>query len=177
MLSAPFLILALLSASLASPVQRRVERDVSTRGFVVKGKASQEATVPLTLGLPMADRDGLEAVLLDISDPASPNYGKWLSKEEVRLSMCIVCTALKTLLHFVAREVRCAEGRDCFRGQGMARESQHHCSCLQVGQLPDCQRPCPPGQCATQRRLYQVRTRELWHGGFAHACLLASCRA
>lgn len=94
MLSASFLILASLSATLASPIQRRVQADVSTRGFVTVGRASHEATVPLTLGLPMADRAGLEATLLDISDPASPNYGKWLSKEEV----CVATHSLGTVL-------------------------------------------------------------------------------
>ncbi|TFK80828.1 family S53 protease-like protein [Polyporus arcularius HHB13444] len=81
MLSAAFVILSLLSASLATAVQRRAP-DVSTRGFVALGQASQEATVPLTFGLPMADRDGLHATLMDVSDPASPNYGKYLSKSE-----------------------------------------------------------------------------------------------
>ncbi|RPD58338.1 family S53 protease [Lentinus tigrinus ALCF2SS1-7] len=47
------------------------------------GKASQEATITITLGFPMTDRDGLEATLLDISNPESANYGKWLSKAEV----------------------------------------------------------------------------------------------
>ncbi|KAI0696966.1 family S53 protease-like protein [Cerioporus squamosus] len=83
MLSTPFIILAFLSASLATPVQRRAQPDVATRGFVAIGQASQEATVPLTFGLPMADRDGLHAALMDVSDPASPNYGKYLSKAEV----------------------------------------------------------------------------------------------
>ena len=51
--------------------------------FVPLHAASPDATVTLTFALPPTNIDGLHAALMDVSDPASPNYGKHLSKSEV----------------------------------------------------------------------------------------------
>ena len=51
--------------------------------FVPLHPASPESTVTLTFALPPNNSDGLHAALMDVSDPASPKYGKHLSKSEV----------------------------------------------------------------------------------------------
>jgi len=46
------------------------------------GRANADDRKTFTVGMVMRDFPALERTLLDISDPYSPNYGKWLSKEE-----------------------------------------------------------------------------------------------
>ncbi len=52
--------------------------------FVPLQPASPGSSIELTLGLPPSNVEGLHAALLDVSDPSSHNYGKYLSKSEVR---------------------------------------------------------------------------------------------
>lgn len=47
------------------------------------GKAPAHELLNLQIALKQANIDGLQAALDDISDHASPNYGKWLSKEQI----------------------------------------------------------------------------------------------
>lgn len=52
-------------------------------GWRQDGSVHSEATLKLSIGLKQNDIKGLEAKLLDISNPESDNYGKWLSKDEL----------------------------------------------------------------------------------------------
>lgn len=47
------------------------------------GKADQGAMMTASIGLKQNNIQGLQAKLLDISNPASKNYGKWLTQKEV----------------------------------------------------------------------------------------------
>jgi kumamolisin len=46
------------------------------------GRASPNDTHEIVVGLNLRNRDALEALLMDIQDPASPNYGKFLTQDE-----------------------------------------------------------------------------------------------
>lgn len=48
-----------------------------------KGAADKGAMVKAQIGLKQGNIKGLQAKLMDISNPDSPNYGKWLSQDEI----------------------------------------------------------------------------------------------
>lgn len=50
--------------------------------WTAKGRVA-EATITGRIGLKQSNIKGLQEKLLDIAHPDSPNYGKWMSKEEV----------------------------------------------------------------------------------------------
>ena len=50
--------------------------------------ASPESSISLTFALASMNMDGLHTALLDVSDPASSNYGKHLTKAQVSASHC-----------------------------------------------------------------------------------------
>ena len=50
--------------------------------WVSHGPADKSATAKAQIGLKQSNIKGLQTKLLDISNPDSPNYGKWLSHEE-----------------------------------------------------------------------------------------------
>lgn len=52
-------------------------------GWVHHAAAPADTMLNMHIGLKHEDSKSLELKLLDISNPASPNYGKWLSQEEV----------------------------------------------------------------------------------------------
>lgn len=52
-------------------------------GWESKGAATQEHTVKAQIGLKQNNIKALQAKLMDISNPDSKNYGKWMSKEEI----------------------------------------------------------------------------------------------
>ena len=58
-------------------------------GFTSNGAAPSDATLKLRLALVHSDDAGLIDSLYDVSSPESANYGKYLSKEEVRRSTSI----------------------------------------------------------------------------------------
>nr|POE46177.1 tripeptidyl-peptidase sed2 [Quercus suber] len=51
--------------------------------WVSKGLAPDSDRIRAQIGLKQSNIPGLQAKLLDISNPTSSNYGKWLSKDEV----------------------------------------------------------------------------------------------
>ncbi|KAI0696979.1 subtilisin-like protein [Cerioporus squamosus] len=83
MLSVSFVALSLASLALASPVEQRAQTEGSVQGFEALRPLPSAETVPLLFALPASDTDGLHAALMDVSDPASPKYGQYLSKQEV----------------------------------------------------------------------------------------------
>ncbi|KAK4246003.1 peptidase S8/S53 domain-containing protein [Corynascus novoguineensis] len=52
-------------------------------GWVKRKLADAESTVPVRIGLKQSNVDAGHDLLMDISDPRSPNYGKHLSRREV----------------------------------------------------------------------------------------------
>ena len=86
MLSIGFIVVALGSIALASPLEKRSQTGSSAQpaGFKPLQPASSTETIPLLFALPASDTAGLHAALMDVSDPASPKYGKYLSKQEVK---------------------------------------------------------------------------------------------
>ena len=51
--------------------------------WVSQGPSSSDTRLQIQIGLKQENIAALEEKLMDISNPASPNYGKWLSKAEV----------------------------------------------------------------------------------------------
>ncbi|KAI9436186.1 subtilisin-like protein [Lactarius indigo] len=58
-------------------------RDSVPEGFTSKGPAPRDAALRFRLALVQNDTEGLQTKLMDVSTPSSPQYGQWLSKEEV----------------------------------------------------------------------------------------------
>ncbi|KAH9049037.1 family S53 protease [Lactarius hengduanensis] len=58
-------------------------RDGIPEGFTSKGPAPGNAALRLRIALVQNDIEGLQTKLMDIGTPSSPQYGQWLSKEEV----------------------------------------------------------------------------------------------
>ncbi len=83
MLSVSLVALALASVALTSPVERVSKTGPSVQGFEALRAAPPTDTVSMLFALPASDTTGMRAALMDVSDPASPKYGKYLSKEEV----------------------------------------------------------------------------------------------
>ena len=75
---APLLALALLAAP---PSHLKLESPPVPKGAVLT-RASPEAQVGLTLGLPMRDPAVLEQLITLQHDPASPLYRRWLTPQE-----------------------------------------------------------------------------------------------
>ncbi|PIL23443.1 hypothetical protein GSI_14754 [Ganoderma sinense ZZ0214-1] len=88
MVAAGLLVLSsLFSLALAAPSlqqRRHVVRSVSVpHGFSYVQKANQEHTLTLRIALVQNNATGLEKALYDVSNPASENYGRHLTKAEV----------------------------------------------------------------------------------------------
>lgn len=82
-------IASLLALATAGPLARsgmvvRESKPSAPEGFVKTGAAPASQNIPLRIALVQSDIAGLEAALYDVSTPGSANYGKHLSKEEVR---------------------------------------------------------------------------------------------
>lgn len=48
-----------------------------------EGAADKGVMITAQIGLKQSNIPGLQAKLLDVSNPESPNYGKWLSQEQI----------------------------------------------------------------------------------------------
>ncbi|KIJ38008.1 hypothetical protein M422DRAFT_259397 [Sphaerobolus stellatus SS14] len=85
------LIIFLLSAILApgivfaAPHQFSVheQRNVAPKGFIYSGPAENSTRLTLRMVLKSNDLAGLEEVLYNVSDPNSPRWRQFLTKEEV----------------------------------------------------------------------------------------------
>lgn len=82
-------ILSLLGNVLAIPsisraMQVHESRASAPSGFSLAGTPSAGTMINLRINLAQNDIDGLVDKLYDVSTPSSNNYGKYLSKEEVR---------------------------------------------------------------------------------------------
>lgn len=68
--------------------------------WTAHGPANGKTKVHARIGLKQSNIPALQEKLLDISNPDSPNYGKWLSKEE-RKSMSFYLLSLFSAFHLV----------------------------------------------------------------------------
>ncbi|KAH9948990.1 peptidase S8/S53 domain-containing protein [Amylocystis lapponica] len=86
MIAATFVVAVLFTLALGSPVSRNMQvhekRDSIPNGFVARGAAPLDQVLKLRIALKQSDPAGLEAALYDVSTPSSPNYGKYLTREE-----------------------------------------------------------------------------------------------
>ncbi|KAI9451983.1 subtilisin-like protein [Lactarius psammicola] len=78
-----FFLLALASSHFKRDMHLHERRDAVPEGFTNKGAAPGDAPLHLRIALVQNDIEGLQTKLMDISTPSSPQYGQWLSKEEV----------------------------------------------------------------------------------------------
>lgn len=89
MLSLTLLVAALLLLLVnAKPLGVRdtvvhARRESIPKGFVKVGPAPAGQTLTLQLGLQQGNIQGLEERLMAVSTPSSPDYGKFLSKDQV----------------------------------------------------------------------------------------------
>ncbi|KAI0693673.1 family S53 protease [Cerioporus squamosus] len=70
--------------------------------FVPLHPSSSNSSVTLTLALPPTNIDGLHAALYDVSDPASPKYGRHLSKAEVEAFVAPKAESVKAVTDWLA---------------------------------------------------------------------------
>lgn len=72
------------SSAVASTLQLHEARKGIPAGFSLHGAASPDTVLNLRMALVQSNFAGLEERLYDVSTPSSANYGKHLSKAEVR---------------------------------------------------------------------------------------------
>ena len=79
-----FPLLVLASSHFKRDMFLHERRDGVPEGFTSKGPAPGNATLRFRIALVQNDIEGLQTKLMDVSTPSSAQYGRWLSKEEVR---------------------------------------------------------------------------------------------
>jgi tripeptidyl-peptidase-1 len=89
--------------------------------FTYKGRAPADAMMIFSAALPPRNGDTLDAILNDISNPKSPNYGNWLSQQEI-LDMTSPEPAIRTEVHnwLKAHGARCWDRPTSLRCQAKA---------------------------------------------------------
>ena len=84
----PLVVAALCALAFGKPVRRSMQVHEARKsvpvGFTSNDAAPADATLKLRLALVHSDDAGLIDSLYDVSSPESANYGKHLSREEVR---------------------------------------------------------------------------------------------
>ena len=85
-----FLALATSSsaASILSPGVVHERRAGIPHGWSLQRRADPDLLIPLSFALAQSNVEHLETFLLDIADPASPNYGKHWSPSRVAETFC-----------------------------------------------------------------------------------------
>ena len=87
MFSSAFLVACLAAVAYGKPMARSMlvheTRESVPAAFERVGPASADTMLDLRIALVQGDMAGLEKALMDVSDPASPLKGQFLSKEEV----------------------------------------------------------------------------------------------
>lgn len=79
-----FLAGGILAAPAPGPLIKFGELKKVPANWVVDGPADSNALIKARIGIKQNNIRGLQQKLMDISDPKSKNYGKWLSKEEMQ---------------------------------------------------------------------------------------------
>ena len=81
-INSAFVLFGIVSLCSAAMVVQD-SRASAPEGFVSNGPAPADELITIRLALASNNMTGLDQKLLSISDPASPEYGQWLTKEEV----------------------------------------------------------------------------------------------
>ncbi|KAL1737918.1 Pro-kumamolisin, activation domain-containing protein, partial [Schizophyllum fasciatum] len=80
------------------------KRDALPSDFVSSGAAPPDTMLDMRIALKMANRDGLEGALFDVSTPSSANYGKHLSMDEVKAFASPSAETMKTVSEWLSAE-------------------------------------------------------------------------
>ncbi|OSD03903.1 family S53 protease [Trametes coccinea BRFM310] len=87
MFSSAFLVACLAAVAYGTPMARNMQvhetRQSIPSAFKLVGPAAPDTMLDLRIALVQGDMAGLEKALMDVSDPASPLKGQFLSKEQV----------------------------------------------------------------------------------------------
>ncbi|KAN0142014.1 family S53 protease [Lactarius tabidus] len=78
-----FFLFALASSRFKRDMRLHERRDGVPEGFTLKGPAPENAVLHLRVALVQNDIEGLQTKVMEVSTPSNPQYGQWLSKEEV----------------------------------------------------------------------------------------------
>lgn len=78
-----FFMFALASSHLKRDMRLHESRQGVPEGFTLKGAAPENTVLRLRVALVQNDIGGLQTKLMEVSTPSNPQYGQWLSKEEV----------------------------------------------------------------------------------------------
>ncbi|KAI4525603.1 subtilisin-like protein [Schizophyllum commune Loenen D] len=102
-------VAALVLSVLATPTPRGAlrlfeKRDELPSDFVSNGAAAPDTKLDMRIALKMADRDGLEAALFDVSTPSSDNYGKHLSQDQVKAYAAPSAETVSTISEWLKSE-------------------------------------------------------------------------
>lgn len=73
------------------------------------GAAPSDAMLNLRVALVQNDMAGLEKALMDVSDPASPLKGQFLTKEEVRHRSTLSSMCRRLTLISLGQRIRCSQ--------------------------------------------------------------------
>ncbi|KAJ2996430.1 hypothetical protein NUW54_g7241 [Trametes sanguinea] len=91
MFSSAFLVACLAAVAYGTPMARNMQvhetRQSIPSAFKLVGPAAPDTMLDLRIALVQGDMAGLEKALMDVSDPASPLKGQFLSKEQVTVSI------------------------------------------------------------------------------------------
>ncbi|CEJ80668.1 hypothetical protein VHEMI00839 [[Torrubiella] hemipterigena] len=89
LIATPAAILCLLLGAHASPLAQPLGAPTTFANAQLPsqwkqgGTVASDTSIKMSIGLKQGDMAGLQAKLLDVSNPSSRNYGKWLSKDEL----------------------------------------------------------------------------------------------
>ena len=88
MLIAKLLVASLFTLALGKPLGHRTmklheSRSGTPRGFTEAGAAPAGTQLNLRIALAQSDPEGLKDTLMAVSDPNSPRYRQYLTREEV----------------------------------------------------------------------------------------------
>ena len=82
MFSTSFLALVLGTVTVAARTMQLHERMQMPQGFSSLGPASPDTILDMRIALKQGNSDGLIDTLMAVSEPSSPRYGQYLTKEE-----------------------------------------------------------------------------------------------
>ncbi|KZV65057.1 family S53 protease [Peniophora sp. CONT] len=101
------LLLSLVSLARAWPLDTRHildRRESVPSGFVKVSAAPSDSTFELRIQLTNSDIAGLEDRLKTVSSPSSPEYGKWLTRDEVNVFVAPTQESLSAVSAFLATQ-------------------------------------------------------------------------
>jgi tripeptidyl-peptidase I len=83
--------------------------------FAPIGRSPSNAKVTFSVAMPHSNMEQLEKTVLDVSDPSSPNYGKWMTQEAVNKLTAVNPADQKAVRNFLgAHGAKCVESPHAF---------------------------------------------------------------